>query len=253
MSKYLYTFTENEIVEVEKTEESTNENNELVKTIKKVKEERPVEFAVKKPTRVMLDDAELFYGVKLAESIKAGMLTRTLMVKKYDKDGGIFTEGEVEKIKILLEELTNVQIKYQVYVDKEDKQEQLTEQEQEEKKKLEAQVNALRLELIELENTKNNIFEQTAENRAKNKTMMWWVLFLSYKKEGENYIPLFGEGTYEQRLKKYDEIEEGDNEFLKKILTKFAYFVSFWYSGKATKQEDFKVIEDYLKDQGNQA
>lgn len=253
MSKYLYTFIENETVEVEKVEESTNENNELVKTIKKVKEEKSVEFAVKKPTRVMLDDAELFYGVKLAESIKAGMLTRTLMVKKYDKDGGIFTEGEVEKIKILLEELTNVQIKYQVYVDKEDKQEQLTEQEQEEKKKLEAQVNALRLELIELENTKNNIFEQTAENRAKNKTMMWWILFLSYRKDGDNYIPLFGEGTYEQRLKKYDEIEEGDDQFLKKILTKFAYFVSFWYSGKATKQEDFKVIEDYLKDQGNQA
>jgi hypothetical protein len=252
MSKYLYNFTENKTVEVEKIEESTNENNELVKTIKKVKEEKPFEFAIRKPNRAMTDDAELFYGVKLAEGIKAGMLTRTLMVKKYDKDGGIFTEGEVEKIKILLEELTNVQIKYQVYVDKEDKKEELTQQEKEEKNKLEAQVNALRLELIELENTKNNIFEQTAENRAKNKTMMWWILFLSYKKEGDNYTPLFGEGTYEQRIKKYDEIEEGEDEFLKNILTKFAYFVSFWYSGKAAKPEDFKVIEDYLKEQGNQ-
>jgi hypothetical protein len=81
---------------------------------------------------------------------------------------------------------------------------------------------------------------------------MWWILFLSYKKEGDNYTPLFGEGTYEQRIKKYDEIEEGEDEFLKNILTKFAYFVSFWYSGKAAKPEDFKVIEDYLKEQGNQ-
>jgi len=252
MSKYIYNFTENQTVEIEKVEESTNENNELVKTIKKIKEEKPLEFAIKKPTRAMLDDAELFYGVKLAEGIKAGMLTRTLMVKKYDKDGGIFTEGEVEKIKLLLEELANVQLKYQLYLDKEEKKEDLTEEEKKEKLNLENQVNTLRLELIELENTKNNIFEQTAENRAKNKVMMWWVLFLSYKKDGENFIPLFGEGTYEQRLKKYDEIEESDDEFLKKVLVKFAYFISFWYSGKAVKSEDFKVIEDYLKEQGNQ-
>jgi hypothetical protein len=252
MSKYLYTFTESEVKEVEKIEESTNDNNELVKTIKKVKEEKPVEFALKKPTRAMLDDAELFYGVKLAEGIKAGMLTRTLMVKKYDKDGGIFTDGEVEKIKILLEEITNIQIKYQVYVEKEEKKEKLTEEENKEKIELENQINALRLELVELENAKNNIFEQTAENRAKNKTMMWWILFMSYKKSGEDYVPLFGEGTYEQRLKKYDEIEEGDDAFLKKILTRFAYFVSFWYAGKATKQEDFKIIENYIKEQGNQ-
>ena len=252
MSKYLYNFTENQTVEVEKVEESTNENNELVKTIKKIKEEKPVEFAIKKPTRSMLDDAELFYGVRLAEAIKAGMLTRTLMVKKYDKDGGIFTEGEVEKIKLLLEELANVQLKYQLYIDKEEKKEELTDEEKKEKLNLENQVNTLRLELIELENTKNNIFEQTAENRAKNKVMMWWVLFLSHKKEGENYVPLFGEGTYEQRLKKYDEIEEGEDEFLKKVLVKFAYFVSFWYAGKAAKPQDFKIIEDYLKEQGDQ-
>lgn len=251
MSKYIYTFTETQIVEVEKVEESTNENNELVKTIKKVKEEKPIEFAIKKPTRSMLDDAELFYGVKLAESIKAGMLTKTLMVKKYDKDGGIFTEGEVEKIKLLLQELTDVQLKYQIYVEKEDKKEELTEEEKSEKKNLEDQVNTLRLELIELETNKNNLFEQTAENRAKNKTMMWWILFLSYKKEGENYVPLFGEGTYDQKLKKYDEMEESEDPFIKKILIKFAYFVSFWYSGKAVKQEDFKVIEDYIKEQGD--
>lgn len=251
MNKYLYTFTEVETVEVEKVEESTNENNELVKTIKKVKEEKPIEFAIKKPTRSMLDDAELFYGVKLAESIKAGMLTRTLMVKKYDKDGGIFTEGEVEKIKILLDELANLQVQYQVYLTKEEKNEELTEEDKTNKKNLETQLGNLKIELIELENTKNNIFEQTAENRAKNKTMMWWVLHMSYKKQGDNYVPLFGDGTYDQRLKRYDEIEEGNDSFLNKVLIKFAYFISFWYGGKATNPEDFKAIEDYIKDQGN--
>ena len=250
-NKYLYTFKEIQTVNVEKIEESKNESGEIVKTIKEVKEDQTFEFAIRKPIRAMTDEAELFYGVKLAESIKAGMLTRTLMVKKYDKDGGIFTDGEVEKIKLLLEELANYQIKYQPFIDKEEKKETITEEEKKEKTNIETQVNALRLELIELENTKNNIFEQTAENRARSKTIMWWILFLSYKKQGDDYVPLFGDTTYEQRLKKYDEIEDGDDEFIKKIITKFAYFVSFWYSGRAAKEEDFKGIEVYLKEQGN--
>ena len=43
-----------------------------------------------------------------------------------------------------------------------------------------------------------------------------------------------------------EELEEEGDEFLKKVMNKFAYFVSFWYSGRASKQEDFKIIEDYL-------
>jgi hypothetical protein len=243
--KFLYKFKAIETIEKEQIEESKNDQGEVVKTIKTVKEENPVEFAVRKPNRVLFDDAELFYGVKLAEAIKAGMLTKTLMIKKYEKDGGIFTENELERIKNILESLGETQAKLDILDPKEETKE-LSEEEKKEKENLEAMLKSLRLELMEVENNKNNIFEQTAENRAKNKMLMWWILQLCYKKEGEIYSPLFGEGSYEQRIAKYDELEEGDDKFLKKVLTKFAYFVSFWYAGKANTEEEFKNVEDFV-------
>lgn len=245
--KYLYHFTENQIIEKEQIEESKNEQGELVKTIKTLKEDKPVEFAIKKPNRVLFDEAELFYGVKLADAIKAGMLTKTLMIKKYDKDGGIFTENELERVKGTLEELGRIQSSIDILNKKEENKETLTEDEIKEKVDFEAQIKSLRLELVDIENSKNSLFEQTAEHRARNKIMMWWVLQLSYRKDGDIYTPLFNDGSYDQKLKKYDEIEEGDDDFMKSIVTKFAYFISFWYAGKASKQEEFKVIEDYLK------
>lgn len=243
--KFLYKFNETEIVEKEQIEESKNDQGEVVKTIKTVKEEKPVEFAIKKPNRVLFDDAELFYGVKLAEAIKAGMLTKTLMIKKYEKDGGIFTENELERIKNILEALAETQAKFDI-LEKTEEAQELSEEDKKEKENLQNMLKSLRLELMEVENNKNNIFEQTAENRAKNKMLMWWILQLCYRKEGEIYSPLFGEGSYEQKIIKYDEIEEGNDKFLKRVLTKFAYFISFWYAGKATSEEDFKNVEEFV-------
>ena len=61
----------------------------------------------------------------------------------------------------------------------------------------------MRRELVEIENSQSNIFDQTAENRAKNQTIMWWVLQLSNWQEhealdpkpffkGKNYISSIG-------------------------------------------------------------
>ena len=62
--------------DVQETETSTNENGEEVTTTKTVKKSVDKTFVVKKPTRALYDEAELFYGVKLSEGIKAGLLTR---------------------------------------------------------------------------------------------------------------------------------------------------------------------------------
>ena len=242
--KELYTFTINKMETTETVEVSKNEKGEEIKIVKPVKTEKPVSFCLKKPNRQLFDEAELFYGVKLAEAIKAGMLTRTLMIKKYDGDGGIFTQNEVNRIRDVLVALGDLQ---KEALELEAKKEQKTQEDENKLIVLNERIDTLRLELVDIENNKNNLFEQTAENRAKNKTMMWWVLHLSYRKEeGGTYTPLFGEGSYESKIRAYDQMEEEGDEFLKKVMNKFAYFVSFWYSGRASKQEDFKIIEDYL-------
>ena len=105
--KWLYEFAVNDQKEIEQIETSQDDQGNEIKTTKKVKKIVPVKFKILKPTRKMFDDAELFYGVKLSEGIKAGLLTKALLAKRYQNDGGAMSEPEKEKYSKLYIELYN--------------------------------------------------------------------------------------------------------------------------------------------------
>ena len=95
--KWLYEFEVFDKKEIEEVEVSKNENGEEVKTTKKTIKPVSVKFKIKKPTRSLFEEAELFYGVKLAEGIKAGMLTRPLLAKRYSNDGGPLSDPDKQR------------------------------------------------------------------------------------------------------------------------------------------------------------
>ena len=107
--KKLYSFTANQETVVEETEVSKNDQGEEIKTTKKVKKQISLEFAIKKPNRVMFEDAELFYGIRLSESIKAGLLPKALVVKRFENDGGALSSGEEKRVKELISKLSELQ------------------------------------------------------------------------------------------------------------------------------------------------
>jgi len=53
---------------------------------------------------------------------------------------------------------------------------------------------------------------------------------------------LFGEGGFEEKLALYDNLEESDDAWLKSVVKKFAFYVSFWYMGRASTQEEFEKL-----------
>ena len=53
---------------------------------------------------------------------------------------------------------------------------------------------------------------------------------------------LFGEGSFDERLAIYDSFEEGADEWLKTVVKKFAFYISFWYMGRASTQEEFEKL-----------
>jgi hypothetical protein len=63
-----------------------------------------------------------------------------------------------------------------------------------------------------------------------------------YEKNGEK-LPFFGEGDYEARMNKYDEIFESEDPHLTKVANAFIYFISFWYVGRANTKEDFDLLK----------
>jgi hypothetical protein len=91
--------------------------------------------------------------------------------------------------------------------------------------------------------SQQNLFDQTAEVRARNKTILWWVLNLSYAvaEDGKEY-PFFTDGSSEERLEYYDRLTEEEDDFLDEVIKKFTYLISFWYVSKVDNEEDFKAM-----------
>ena len=235
--KELYSFTINKEIEIEESESSRNENGEEVKTIKKVKKNEPVKVVVKKPTRNLFDEAELFYGVTLSEGIKSGLLTRALLAKRINNDGGVFSDDEQVEYSSSYVKLFELQNEFQKVslIDKDKRSE-------DEKKQLllvMQDIENIREKIQNFEIAQSSLFEQTAENRARNKTIIWWLLNLSYIEDNGEFKALFGEGSYREKLEVYDNIEDQDLDFEKRVIQKLVYLISFWYMGRASSKEEF--------------
>ena len=244
MKKWLFEFDINKWEEVEKREKQTNDKGEEVEVISKVKESRPVKFALRKPNRRLYDKAELFYGVKMSEGIKAGLLTRSLLAKRYEDDGGAVSEVEKKRYSELYLAIYNKENEYQrLQLNVDNKPEELKLRLSQD---LLQEIADMRRELQDIESSQSSIFDQTAENRAKNQVIMWWVLHLSnWKEHGHNdYAGFFTGKDYEEKLASYDEIEDTDDLFNAEAIRKLAYFVSFWYMGRASSQEDFEAVHE---------
>jgi len=247
-SKWLFEFQVNKEETVKETHTETNEKGEKITTEKEVVKKVPTYFAIRKPTRKLYDESDLFYSVKLSEGIKAGLLTRTLLEKRFENDGGIFSEGDKDRYFEL----------YRLVFEKENELQQAAlnlKNLSEEKKNdlissIYTELTLLKKDLQEYETLYSSLFEQTAENRAKNSTVMWWVLFLSHYKnsEDEEYSSVFDGVTYDEKIESYDLYEEADDSFWVESIKKCVYFVSFWYSGNAQTENDFKQAEEFYSE-----
>ena len=60
-----------------------------------------VEIFLKRPSRKLFDECNLFYSVKISEGVKAGLLTRAMINKRYKNDGGGLSKQEQEEAAVL--------------------------------------------------------------------------------------------------------------------------------------------------------
>jgi hypothetical protein len=177
--KRLFEFNVSQNVEVDEPVKVKTESGEEVETIKKVVKPIPKKFFLRKPTRELFDEAELFYNVRLAEGIKAGLLTNALLAKRFANDGGVLSENEKENLAVAYLELFELQNKYQrIETTAED---QRTPEEKEELERVKKEMVELRRKIQDFELQQSSLYDHTAENRARNKTIFWWMMNLSFK------------------------------------------------------------------------
>ena len=227
---YEFTFEKEETVKEESVEKKKDGTE--VTTAKDVKKMVPHKFFLRRPTRAMTDEAELYYGVKLAEGIKAGLLTRALLEKRYENK-------QYADIVTKLQEFHKEQVKI-LEIDEKKR----TPTQKKKLKELEKEIKPARRELRDLQLMEDNLYEETAESRARNKVILWWMLHLAHQDEEGKETPFFGDGDLDSRFEKYDEIDEGEDTFSIMVARKFAYYVSFWFVGRPNSQEEFQSMID---------
>jgi len=251
--KTLHTFEIEKEKKIKVDEKRVEDGKEITvssETVKKV----PIKFYIKKPTRSLLDDGDLYYSIKLSEGIKEGLLTRAMLSKRFVNDGGVLTNQEREDYIKLYSSLFEKENEFQRLhlIAEKDRTE-------EDKKKIESlisEISTIQKDFRNLQTSEAALFEHTAETRAKNKTIIWWCLHLAYvdedAKTGEENkdkepILVFGDGDMNVKTQKYYDLADSEQEFYQELFNKLSFYVTAWYMGSASKPEDFVNIEKDLE------
>lgn len=236
--KRLYEFTLKKKEKVDKEVPDVNKDGENITAKKTVEEEVEHKFFLRRPTRRMLDEGELYYGVELGKAIRAGMITRPLLHKRYTNDGGIMNDLQQKAFDEITKELREI-YKQQEEINVIDEKKRTTAQ----KKKhedLDAKAKPYLETMRRYNMAEESIFEDTAESRARNKAILWWVLFMSYK---DDETPFFKAGEFDDRVEQYDEIDDGQDSFLTSVVAELTYNISLWYFARPNSAEQFVELK----------
>lgn len=237
----IYKFSLNEAKEVEEIEVSKDEAGNEIKTIKKVKKEIPAQFGIKRPTRSTRDEAELFYGARYADAVKAGLMPEAVLNKRVKDGGGVFDDDDKTKYAELYVNITNLEKEYQncLLIPESER----TEEQKSKLNELVKKIQDCRAELKSYTQTQNSLFNNTADNFARNKSIIWWFLILSQRINEDKTEPLFPGKNYAERLASYDKIIENfenPNLLMLEACEKLLTFITIWYYGAANDQESFE-------------
>lgn len=199
----------------------------------------PQKFFLRKPSRSMIDDAEMFYSIEFNNFIKMGLLTKSQLATKFADEVDSFSNKDRERYLTNYTNLLELETKLQSKTIK--NMEERTPEEKVEVENLVDQIIKLQEELQIIENSQQGLFEHTADVKARNRLILWWTFALSFYEDGK---PFFGEGDFNKKIQRYDEYFDSDDKTNLSIARKLIYLVSFWYSGRA---EDEKTFDDLAK------
>ena len=107
-----------------------------------------------------------------------------------------------------------------------------------------------RREIIDIETSYASLFNHTADVKAQNRVIMWYVLNLTYIARGEEDSELFFEGeTFEEKESYYYDLDEKNDPLYSLIQSKIATFMSYWYfASSGLSQEDFDQLNTDIEE-----
>ena len=122
-----------------------------------------------------------------------------------------------------------------------------TQKDKDKIKDLSAKLGEARKNIVTVETNYASLFNHTADSRAANKAVTWYLLNLSYirKNEEDEVEPIFKGETFEDKVDEYYRLEEQGSEIYYTISNKLTTYVSYWYySAGAVLSEDFEKLQE---------
>lgn len=247
--KSIYSFTVNTTEEVEEKTKEKRENKETgveeeIEVSTKIEKEIPHEIVIKQPSRRQLEDADMEYSIEISRCIKKGILTKAMLAKKYSDTGGILTEKDAERLVDLYSELADLEMEIA-------KSGAHPSDTKKGKKGLGGRLAVTRREIVNLESAYQSLFNHTADIKAQNRVILWYMVTLAHiKKEGaENPTPVFEGKEFEDRVDAYYDQDEKEDKIFRAFSSKLAAITSYWYfSEKPTQKEFDDIIDDLSSD-----
>lgn len=251
MAKEIYNFTIQRTVEVEGTATKKRKDPKTGK-MKEVKvptiETETVDnkIIIYKPNRRQIEEADMEYTIKMSECIDKKILTRAMLAKKYSDSGGIVTDEDAESLGKSYSKLNELQAAY-VKLEAKNKK---NSRDKERLEKLALEITDLRKGIVEIESSYSALFAHTADAKAQNQAILWYLVHLTKIQESEDEEPvdLFEGDTFEEKLDSYYEMEDEGDEFYSRISERLPSYISLWYFSQNPQQEDFdRLTEDFNK------
>jgi len=233
------------VKEIEKKNEETGETEKVEEeVVRKKKIKTPVRMFLKKPTRTQVEDGDMFYSIWLNKFIKMGLLTRAMLAKKQVDIGGTLNEDDkLEYAKLylkLFEKQQNI-IRYSAKEEAE-----LSNDEQERLEQAVSELAVIRKQLSDFEAAQSSVFDHTADVKARNKTITWFLLHLAYYIKGEDddaeEVPLFVGTEYEEKYRSFQESDENEDEIFVKSIDRLSTIATIWYMSGVQSQTEFEEV-----------
>lgn len=196
------------------------------------------EYCIKQPNRREKDEADIFYAAKIGEFVKKGILTKAMLLKEYENNGGALTQEEAKRVQVLRRKLMDDQND----LTKLELKKRQTKTDKAKIEKIRHSVSDIISELQHFESFHEALFTHTADVIARNHLILWWVVTLLFhkknkKSEWENF---FDKESEEENLDFYEECLE--DEHLEKAVNRAASLVAIWLSSNIDKREDFEEV-----------
>lgn len=265
--RWLYSFVVPRKYVEEVEEDSKDEKGESIIIKRKVDKTEDVEIRLKRPSRRLFDDCNLFYSVKVSEGVKAGLLTRAMINKRYKNDGGGLSEKEQKDFNEIYGALLLKEKEFQIVQLNLQDDEEITDKARQGKlQELVDEMEVLKSDLEKYQVRAEDLYEHTSESRAARLTNMWWLLFLTYikfkneEKGGiDDYMPLFAGKDFDDKCESYEIVEERIESsedryihFEAEAIEKCGYLLAAWNGGNCKTYEDFQKVEkslEYIRDE----